>query len=62
MVAGGDGGGITGCLVRILQVGGAAEMWIWRVASAGVDGSGGGLIGSVRWRRFGERELGRDLG
>ena len=32
------------------------------MASAGVDGRGGGLIGNVRWMRFGERELGRDLG
>ena len=32
------------------------------VASAGVDGRGGGLIGNVRWMRSGERELGRDLG
>ena len=39
--------------MRILQVGGAAEMWIWRVASSGVDGRGGGLIESVRWMRFG---------
>ena len=32
------------------------------MASAGVDGRGGGLIRSVRWMRLGERELGRDLG
>ena len=32
------------------------------VASARIDGRGGGLFGNVRWMRSGERELGRDLG